>query len=142
MSRRPRRNHASAFKAKVALAAIKGDRTLAELAEQFDVHPNQITTWKAQLENGAADIFSPNGTATAQPAIDVKSLHAKIGELTLENDLYERSFVKWRYIMQPPWALWSIGDVDRRALSQKLLAGPMAVVSACARRINLYPAAP
>jgi len=142
MSRRPRRNHAPGFKAKVALAAIKGDRTLAELAEQFDVHPNQITIWKAQLESGAADIFSPNGTATAQPAIDVKSLHAKIGELTLENDLYERSFVKWRYIMQPPWALWSIGDVDRRALSQKLLAGPMAVVSACARRINLYPAAP
>jgi transposase len=54
MSRRPRRNHAPGFKAKVALAAIKGDRTLAELAEQFDVHPNQITTWKAQLENGAA----------------------------------------------------------------------------------------
>jgi len=51
MSRRPRRNHAPGFKAKVALAAIKGDRTLAELAEQFDVHPNQITTWKAQLEN-------------------------------------------------------------------------------------------
>ena len=50
MSRRPRRNHAAGFKAKVALAAIKGDRTLAELAEQFDVHPNQITTWKAQLE--------------------------------------------------------------------------------------------
>jgi transposase len=65
MSRRPRRNHASAFKAKVALAAIKGDRTLAELAEQFDVHPNQITTWKAQLENRAADIFGPNGAATA-----------------------------------------------------------------------------
>src|SRR6516162_4361435 len=68
MSRRPRRNHAPGFKAKVALA------------EQFDVHPNQITTWKAQLENGATNIFSPNGTATAQPAIDVKSLHAKIGE--------------------------------------------------------------
>ena len=58
MSRRPRRNHAPGFKAKVALAAIKGDRTLAELAEQFDVHPNQITIWKAQLESGAADIFS------------------------------------------------------------------------------------
>ena len=52
MSRRPRRNHAPAFKAKVALAAIKGDRTVAELAEQFDVHPNQITSWKAQLEGG------------------------------------------------------------------------------------------
>src|SRR5450830_1330209 len=57
MSRRPRRNHAPAFKAKLALAAIKGDRTLAELAEQFDVHPNQITSWKAQLEGGAADVF-------------------------------------------------------------------------------------
>src|SRR5450759_1622674 len=57
MSRRPRRNHTPAFKAKVALAAIKGDRTLAELAEQFDVHPNQITSWKAQLEGGAADVF-------------------------------------------------------------------------------------
>ena len=53
------RNHAPAFKAKVALAAIKGDRTLAELAEQFDVHPNQITSWKAQLEGGAADVFGP-----------------------------------------------------------------------------------
>ena len=52
MSRRPRRNHTPAFKAKVALAAVKGDRTLAQLAEHFDVHPNQITTWKAQLEGG------------------------------------------------------------------------------------------
>jgi transposase len=62
MSRRPRRNRALGFKAKVALAAIKGDRTLTELAEQFDVRPNQITTWKAQLENGAVDIFSLNTT--------------------------------------------------------------------------------
>ena len=59
MSRRPRRNHTPAFKAKVALAAVKGDRTLAQLAEQFDVHPNQITSWKAQLEGGAADVFVP-----------------------------------------------------------------------------------
>src|SRR6516165_10781764 len=57
MKRRPRRNHTPAFKAKVALAAIKGDRTIAQLAEQFDVHPNQITIWKSQLENGAADVF-------------------------------------------------------------------------------------
>ena len=70
-----------------ALAAIKGDRTLAELAEQFDVHPNQITSWKAQLESGAADVFGPGGgNKTAQPSVDVKSLHAKIGELTLENN--------------------------------------------------------
>ena len=55
MSRRPRRNHTPAFKAKVALAAVKGEKTLAELAQQFDVHPNQITQWKAQLLDGAAD---------------------------------------------------------------------------------------
>src|SRR5258707_9050495 len=80
MSRRARRNHTPAFKAKVALAAVKGDRTLAQLAEQFDVHPNQITSWKAQLEGGAADVFGPgHGSATPLPAIDVKSLHAKIG---------------------------------------------------------------
>src|SRR6476620_2772472 len=61
MTRRPRRNHTPGFKAKVALAAIKGDRTLAQLAEQFDVHPNQITSWKAQLEEGAADVFGSGG---------------------------------------------------------------------------------
>jgi transposase-like protein len=85
MSRRPRRNHTPAFKAKVALA-VKGDRTIAQLAGHFDVHPNQITAWKAQLEGGASDVFGPGGSAATAPAIDVKSLHAKIGELTLEND--------------------------------------------------------
>ena len=94
MSRRPRRNHTPAFKAKVALAAIKGDRTLAQLAEQFDVHPNQITTWKAQLEGGAVDVFGVGSTAPITPAVDVKSLHAKIGELTLENDFLEGALTK------------------------------------------------
>ncbi len=94
MSRRPRRNHSAAFKAKVALAAVKGDRTIAQLAEHFDVHPNQITTWKSQLESGAADVFGPGGGSAAQPAIDVKSLHAKIGELTLENDFLEGALTK------------------------------------------------
>ena len=94
MSRRPRRNHSPAFKAKVALAAVKGDRTLAQLAEQFDVHPNQITTWKAQLESGAAEVFGAGGTGVAPPAVDVKSLHAKIGELTLENDFLEGALTK------------------------------------------------
>jgi len=93
MSRRPRRNHTPAFKAKVALAAIKGDRTLAQLAEHFDVHPNQITTWKAQLEGGASDVFGSD-TAPSTPVIDVKSLHAKIGELTLENDFLEGALTK------------------------------------------------
>ena len=95
MSRRARRNHTAAFKAKVALAAVKGDRTLAQLAEQFDVHPNQVTSWKAQLEGSAAGVFGPaSGNAAAQPAVDVKSLHAKIGELTLENDFLEGALTK------------------------------------------------
>ena len=86
MTRRPRRNHSPAFKAKVALAAIKGERTLSELAEQFDVHPNQITQWRTQLLEGASGVFGTAPAAEATPAVDVKTLHAKIGELTLEND--------------------------------------------------------
>jgi transposase len=84
MTRRARRNHTAAFKAKVALAAIKGEQTLSELAELFDVHPNQITSWKAQLLEGAAGVFGSG--AEAAPAVDLKALHAKIGELALEND--------------------------------------------------------
>lgn len=95
MSRRPRRNHSPAFKAKVAIAAIKGERTIAQIAEQFDVHPNQVTTWKTQLEGGAADVFGGgNGGAAHEPAVDVKALHAKIGELTLENDFLEGALTK------------------------------------------------
>src|ERR1700677_2292379 len=87
MTRRVRRNHTPAFKAKVALAAIKGEMTLTQLAEHFDVHPNQITAWKALLQEGAANVFGAgSGGGPTLPAIDVKSLHAKIGELTLEND--------------------------------------------------------
>ena len=95
MSRRPRRNHAPGFKAKVALAAIKGERTLAQLAEQFDVHPNQITAWKAQLEGSAANVFGAgSSTAPSAPSADIKALHAKIGELTLENDFLEGALSK------------------------------------------------
>lgn len=86
MRKRSRRTHSSAFKAKVALAAIKGDRTLAELSQQFDVHANQITTWKNQLLEGAVDIFSQGKADGKEAAVDLKALHAKIGELTLEND--------------------------------------------------------
>ncbi|MEY9181916.1 transposase [Bradyrhizobium sp. USDA 372] len=86
MSKRARRQHAPAFKAKVALAAIKGEMTLAQLAEHFDVHPNQITQWKSQLQGAAAEVFGPGANRTSEPAVDVKTLHAKIGELTLEND--------------------------------------------------------
>src|SRR5512139_1354378 len=88
MSRRPRRNHSAAFKAKVALAALKGERTLVELAQQFDVHPNQITQWKTQLQERATEVFA--GTAPAAgPPVEVKALHTKIGELTLKNDFLE-----------------------------------------------------
>jgi transposase len=85
MTRRPRRNHSPAFKAKVALAAIKGERTLAELAQQFDVHPNQITQWRSQLLEGASGVFGAEAKAEPATAVDVKTRHAKIGELTLEN---------------------------------------------------------
>src|ERR1019366_580666 len=95
MSRRPRRNHTPAFKAKVALAAIKGEKTLSELAQLFDIHPNQITQWKAQLQEGAAEVFGSGGVAgPATPSVDVKALHAKIGELTLENDFLEGALGK------------------------------------------------
>ena len=68
MTRRTRRTHSPSFKAKVALAAIKGERTIAQLADQFDVHPNQITIWKTQLEGGAADVFGPGGGAVKAAA--------------------------------------------------------------------------
>ena len=85
MTRWARRTHSPSFKAKVAFAAIKGETTLAELAKQFDVHPNQITAWKAQLQDGAAAVFGGDRGST-EPAVDLKDLHAKIGELTLQND--------------------------------------------------------
>ena len=92
MRRRPRRNHTPACKSKIALAAIKGDRTVSELAQQFDVHPNQITQWKNQLLERAADAFG--GTASTVPPVDIKALHAKIGALTLENDFLEGALSK------------------------------------------------
>jgi transposase len=84
MPRRPRRNHSPAFKAKVALEAIKGEQTIIEIAERFDVHPNVITKWKRQLLEGAPGVFGAEGDKEDGP--DVAKLHAKIGELTMEND--------------------------------------------------------
>ena len=86
MTRRPRRNHTSVFKSKVALAAVRGEQTLIELSHQFDVHPNQIKQWRDQLLQGATEVFGDAPKAALEPVIDVKTLHAKIGELTLEKD--------------------------------------------------------
>ena len=86
MGRRPRRNHSPAFKAKVAVEAIRGEKPLIELSQAYDVHPNQVKQWRDHLLEGATGIFGDTGTADAEPAVDVKDLHAKIGQLTLEND--------------------------------------------------------
>ncbi len=94
MTRRTRRTHSPAFKAKVALAAVKGEKTLAELAQQYDVHPNQITTWKNQLLDGAAGVFGGEKAEPAGTPVDLKALHAKIGELALENDFLSGALSK------------------------------------------------
>jgi transposase-like protein len=93
MSKRPRRNHSAAFKAKVALAAVRGDKTVAEIAQQYEVHPTQVTDWRRQLLDRAADVFG-GAAAPSEPPVDLKALHAKIGQLALENDFLEGALTK------------------------------------------------
>lgn len=90
--KRTRRNHGATFKAQVAVAAIKGDKTLTKVAEQFSVHPTQITEWKQQLLARAAEVFG--GTKPTADTPDLKTLHAKIGQLALENDFLEGALIK------------------------------------------------
>ena len=93
MSKRPRRNHSAAFKAKVALAAVRGEQTIGEIAQKHDVHPNQVAEWRKQLLERAADAFG-GSRVHEEPPVDVKVLHAKIGQLTLENDFLEGALGK------------------------------------------------
>ena len=83
--KRPRRNHSAKFKATVALAAIRGEKTLVELSGHYKVHPNQIGQWRAELLKRAAEVFA-TAAEKRDSGPDVKTLHAKIGQLALEND--------------------------------------------------------
>ena len=92
--KRKRRNHSSVFKAKVALAAVKGDKTMAELAEQFDVHPNQIQDWRKKLLDNADTVFGREDRHREEAVGKVKDLHAKIGQLTMERDFLEEGLTR------------------------------------------------
>ena len=91
-ARRTRRTHSPAFKARVALAALRDDKTMAELCKEFELHASQVIEWKRQLLQGAADVFAGSGLAAAP--VDLAPLHAKIGQLALENDFLERALNK------------------------------------------------
>ena len=91
--RRPRRNHGAAFKARVALEALRGEQTLAELAQKYDAHATQIAAWKSELLQRAAGVFE-DGRARGDQKVDLDRLHAKIGQLTLENDFLETALTK------------------------------------------------
>jgi len=88
--KRKRRTHSPEFKSKVALAAIKGDLTMAELVKKFDVHANQITEWKKQLLHGAPEVFGKGARMAEDTEEAVQALRAKIGQLTMENDFLAR----------------------------------------------------
>ena len=91
VARRVRRTHTPEFKARMALAALREDKTMAELCKEFELHPTQINEWKRQLLERAADVF---GAGSAPEPVDLAPLHAKIGQLALENDFLESALTK------------------------------------------------
>ncbi len=96
MSKRSRRNHSPTFKAKVALAAVRGDKTVPELAQHYDVRPNQITEWKKRVLADAEHLFENGAQVGDASERKVDELHAKIGELTLERDVLSKALGRER----------------------------------------------
>jgi transposase len=92
MARGPRRTHSATIKAQVAVPALRGDKTIAEIAEKFEVYPNQVTAWKAQLLERSSEAFGEKADGT--PALNIEKMEAKIGRLTLENDFLESALIK------------------------------------------------
>lgn len=87
-----RRNHSASFKAKVALEAVRGEKTLSELSSHFSLHPNQIQQWKKQLIEGSKDVFGASEKKRKNFESEVKDLHAKFGQLTMERDFLAKAF--------------------------------------------------
>lgn len=97
MTKRPRRNHSPDFKAKAAMAAIRGDKTMAEIAQEYDVHPNQIREWKQRLITKADQLFQNGRTRDHDGSEErVQELCAKIGELTMERDTLSKALRRHR----------------------------------------------
>jgi transposase len=94
--KKKRRNHSSAFKAKVGLEALKGQQTAAEVARKFEVHVTQVGAWKATIKSGLSGLFeSPGSDEAREREAEIEQLRAKIGELTMELDWLKKKSTKW-----------------------------------------------